>query len=298
MALVAVMLAARSGAVTVSSLNKIEAIRSQAMGGAASALGGDASLAWLNPAAPGGEKSASLTLAGQRGFADDLIGQGLGVLPLKVGVVFVGVSGYTYGSVTLNSTDGSSREVSGQQDMLGAVGFSREVTPGISAGACAKIMRSSLLGEMATSAMSFDVGIQAGVIPMVKAGLSLRNLGTKMKYYSDPVNTPFTVRTGVAVESRFGEVWGKEEALHTITTVADVEYPPEEKRAILLGGVEYRWKGMIAVRAGIKYGFREELNNYSAGLGFILGKHRLDYSVKLGSLVYDVPQAVSLTIGF
>ena len=47
--------------------NKVEATRAQAFGGAAAAIGNDATLVWVNPASPAQTRGSAVTISGQRG---------------------------------------------------------------------------------------------------------------------------------------------------------------------------------------------------------------------------------------
>ncbi len=285
-------------AIPVTSLNRVEATRAQALGGATSALGGDAALVWLNPAASGKMTSSSLTLAGQRGYFGDLIGQGLGVIPLGIGVMSVGFSTYNSGVVTLNALDGTTRQVIGHQDIMGMVGLSRALSAGVDAGVSVKGVRTKLFEEVGTTAVALDGGIQIRLAPMLKAGVVLQNLGTKLQYEADQISLPAAIRSGLALGWRFKGIADGSSARDALIVMADAEYPLEEKHPVWRGGVEYQWRGVLALRAGGRLSSREELSNYAAGLGLMVRQFRLDYSFQLGDTPADSPQAFSLTIGF
>src|SRR6185503_19108785 len=90
--------AVRAAVQPINVLNKVEAPRAQAIGGAAAAVGVDASLIWINPAAAALVPNSSISLAGQRGFFKESTGQILGSTPWRSGVVSAGAMYYDTGA--------------------------------------------------------------------------------------------------------------------------------------------------------------------------------------------------------
>ena len=280
----------------VNALTIVEASRAEGFGGAAAAVGRDASMSWLNPAAAA-QSGAALTLAGQRGYFNEAAGQALVSAPFAGGALFAGLIYFDAGSVALNPDDGSSRTVRIQQDLLGSIGFAGTLAGPASGGISVKGIRSEIFGETA-AALALDAGLQTRLNRFVKAGACLQNIGGRLRYETDAVNLPSLFRIGVAAGGWLSE-WGFPSVFETdrLLVIADVEFPFAERTISFCGGVEYQLGTILAVRAGAKLANREESASFSSGIGLSAGKYRLDYSVRMGG-DFSKPQTLSLTIRF
>ncbi len=311
-----VVQASETMASPLSALNRAEGARAQALGGSGIALGFDPTLVGLNPASAAHVTASSLTLSGQTGFLRGFTGQVLGAFPVLDGVLTLGGVLDDAGSVTLNASDGTSRQVTARRDIIGMLAFSGELSPQMDGGFLIKALRSELIEEFQTTGVIFDAGMQARVSDTVKAGVAIKNFGTNLKYLEDEITLPAQVRVGIAVlwrlreYSPFSVVEGD-----VIIAMVDSEHRVQEGLTSWRGGLEYQWRGVVALRAGGRLGAAKSLGNLSVGLGLRFKQdqdgrgrkyrqgrqqrqYRLDYSIRLLTSKFDPPQTLSVTIAF
>lgn len=279
----------------VNALTAIEASRAEGFGGAAAAIGRDASVSWLNPAAAAQTSAASLTLAGQRGYFNEGAGQALISAPFAKGAVFAGLIYFDAGTMLLNSTDGSSKTARIQQDFLGSLGYAAVLAGSLAGGISVKAIRSEIFDNSA-NAFALDAGLQTRVNRHVKAGACLQNLGSKLKYQEDAVDLPTLFRAGIAAGGWLNQ-WGLPSLSEAdkFLVIIDAEFPLAEQDFSVRGGVEYQIGAILALRAGARLGNRDELGAFSTGIGLSVGQYRLDYSIRFGG-DFSNPQTLSLTI--
>jgi len=294
-ALLAASTAHGLGTASVSVLNKVEATRAQAFGGAAVALGNDPTLAWINPAAPSQTAGSALTIGGQRGYFGDMTGQGLYTTPWRTGMFTVGLLYYDGGEVRSYTEDGTAWSARLQQDILASAGYSMQLSPNVSSGAALKYMQSSFIQKYNTSTIAADGGIQVRMSNAVKLGFAVSNIGFPMKYGIDGDSTqlPTTARAGIAAGSRFGGSEGQKPS--ALIAVMDAEYRIEDGYLAWKGGLEFQWRGLIALRGGVRLGNRDELSMFSLGTGLRIGAWRLDYTLRYNREA-NLPQTISLTV--
>lgn len=278
---------ARAGLVNV--LNKVGATRAEAIGGNASALGRDASLVWLNPASPALLGDPALTLSGQRGLYGESVGQLLLAAPLDQGVFTLGIMYYDGGTLSVYTPDDEILEIPVQRDFLGAINWSRALSPSVSMGATLKGIHSTLFRENASSAVAGDLGVQFRVNDLVKLGAAIQNIGTRLRYLDDSVSLPAMARFGAALGRRIG-------SRDFLLVTADAEAPFAGD--ILWGaGTEYQFNGLASLRAGARLAGGGEPGYFTLGAGFNLRQFRVDYGIRIGG-EFDNPQTVSLSMGF
>jgi len=275
--------------------NKVESTRAQAFGGAATALGNDPTLVWINPASPAEVSGSSVTLGGQRGYFDDMTGQGLVTLPVSSGMLSVGALYYDEGQTVAFRPDDSLVNAKLQQDILGAAGYALRLTPRVSTGALVKTFHSRLAEQATTTAVAGDLGIQIRVTPALKLGAVIQNIGTPLRFEQDPVALPTVARAGAAAGWRFASPGAGPGRFDTLILVTDAEYQVADRVSVWHAGVEYQWRGLIALRAGSRLASRQEPGTVAAGLGLRWERFRIDYTMRL-SHDYEAPQTLALTI--
>ena len=286
----------QAGLAIATALDKVEATRAEALGGAATALGLDHTLVWLNPAALAQISDSALTLSGQRGFFEEFTGQGLWAFPAANGALAVGALYYTSGSMTLNASDGTTRTLNAQQDLMVLIGYARSLLFRMVGGITVKGLRSELFEEASASAVAIDAGVQYRLNRIVKIGVVAQNLGTNLKYIEQTFDLPVVVRGGVVMGRRVGGRASHGSLFEgMLLAVVDAEYMFGDSLRTWRGGLEYLWHGMIAIRAGARLPSKEQLGGFSGGLGLKAGRYRLDYSLQFEN-TFGVPQTVSLTV--
>jgi len=259
------------------------------MGGAVAAAGRDPTLTWLNPAAAAGNKQATVTFSGQKGFIGDTTWLALGVLPIHDGGGLVtGVAWYDAGSVVLHPAGGEQRTVDAQLDGMGLLGAAGEAG-GVRAGVNAKFLRSTLFNERSASAGAFDAGLCAEPLEGWTAGVLAQNMSGGIRFEKTDVPLPTVLRAGLAAQ------WSEEG--NRLIVSADGVRDMERKKYGWGGGVEFRFSGTLSLRGGV--GRKPELNGigYTFGMGFEGFKYRIDYGVRLEPSETS-PQVFSFTVIF
>ena len=277
------------GTGVVTALTKAPAPRADAFGGAAAGLGGDPALVWVNPAS-GMSEETMVTFAGRRGYLQDLTGQVLTAWPAWNGVVSVGALYYDAGSSRMTTGDDLELSTTIQRDYLGMVSYCRDIMPGVTQGATLKGFYTDLSGMAGSSALALDAGVQVRLPERITAGLLIQNLGARLNYFEDSIVLPASMRIGLCWPWDLGRVEGESVRL---LVLCDGEYVLVQRLAALRGGVEYSWRGLVALRAGIH--LREGRKTVCSGFGVNYAGSRLDYCVQFSG-AGDVTTGVSVSI--
>jgi hypothetical protein len=111
-------------------------------------------------------------------------------------------------------------------------------------------------------AFSADLGVLVTPIPRMNVGLSVMNLGTKMKINLEEYEMPVITRFGVSYQ------------LDKFIPAADFVYYDSDLR-FHLGG-EYVINEVLFLRAGYRSGY--DTKEISAGAGFAMRNFRIDYA--------------------
>jgi hypothetical protein len=289
--------AVRAETVASTILGEVGGTRERAMAGAAGALSGDPTLVWLNPASSADATGTGLTLAGQRGIFGQSMGQILASRSMEFpGVLFAGISMNDAGATAMPTLSGGFRKVSLQRDYLAVLGYARPWTH-FDIGLAVKGLRSELLGDYSANAVVADLGVQRQVLRNLRAALVVQNLGTKLKYFETASPLPAAVRAGLAYDWKWWRGLKDESTADTVTAVADAGYSLYENVTGWRAGAEYSWRGIAALRGGVRGDTRDALGLYCLGLGLAAGRYHLDYSIELGGDI-GYPQSLSLTMSF
>jgi hypothetical protein len=210
----------------------------------------------------------------------DKVGFGLDVKYLKMP---------RYSGITGSGSDIRDSEFS-PSEMGVAAGFSYAFISCISAGATLRYSSSSLAPEAHASVIGADLGLyfRRGA---VSAGLSLNNIGTKVKYSETAYAQPMLMKIGAGYQLQRGA-----SALFC-TAQADVLFAGGVMAGI---GCEYAFKDMAFARLGYHYGNHvNAVPSYaSAGLGFKMAGADIDVAYLFGSKFLANSLCISLGYSF
>lgn len=288
-------------------LLKTESPRAQALGGSGTALEFDPSLVLLNPATAARVARPSLAMGGRTGWLGGVTGSLIGILPAGRGAVSGGALYANAGQVTLNASDGTSRQVTAGTDFAAFAGLAGTVSETLSLGFTCMAYRSVLADEVSTEGVLVDAGAQIRISTHLKIGGSIRRLGMGPRYVDERVAPPASIRGGMTYGLSLAElVPGLFGTQDVFVAVGDLEHRVADGINILHGGAEYWWRGLVILRGGGRKAARESLGNVSAGAGIraMLGEAwpvrelRVDFAIRLLNEGFDAPQQFSLTMMF
>jgi len=151
-------------------------------------------------------------------------------------------------------------------DMALGLSVSRKLNPALSLGCTGKYIKQEIAGYNAT-AFGFDVGIISSFIEQdIKFGVTIQNVGTKLKFIDDRAGLPLIYRAGVSY-TLSGNLF----------FTGDI-VKPDDNNVNLILGAEYSLSNMFALRAGWKSDDDLSNSGISAGLGFKYNNLSIDYS--------------------
>ena len=224
--------------------------------------------------------------------SDKLIGAGATwriTRRLAAGLLFKYMIQPDYQASTGNGTDVRDGVFSPKEMNVG-LGVSFAVLKCLSVGASIKIANSALAPEASSTVFGADIGLYFNH-KGISGGLSLNNLGNKVKYGEKSYSQPMLAKIGAGYSMASGI------SSLSVSAEADILF----NGAVMAGaGVEYGIKRMAFVRAGYHYGdSRKAVPSYaSAGLGVNLWGVRLDAAYLFGSKILKNSFAVSLGYSF
>lgn len=195
----------------------------------------------------------------------------------------------SYSGVTGNGADVRDSEFK-PSEMGIAAGFSYAVLDCLSAGLTLRYAGSTLAPEAKAGVLGTDIGVFFKK-NAVSAGLSVNNLGTKVKYSETAYAQPMLVKAGAGYDLEMGS------SSLLFAAQADVIFAG----GVMVGaGCEYAFKDMIFARAGYHYGNAANAvpSHGSAGLGVRIAGVCLDVAYLYGSKALSNTMCISLGYSF
>ena len=191
--------------------------------------------------------------------------------PLKGGNIGASVQYLNYGTIKGYDINGLATNDLTPNATAVSVGYAKNINTKLAVGASAKYI-STKLNNTAT-AMAIDAGaVYTIVTNKAKLGLSVANLGTKLKYLEDEENLPQNIKFG-----------GSYNIIKNLNATADINMPTYAD-AYFGVGAEY----ILAAIANTELAFRAGYNsqntntsgttNLSAGFGVIYKNYSFDYA--------------------
>lgn len=255
---------------TEAALTLLEApgARSAALGEAFTTVSNDITAFHYNPAALNTLKTGQASFLFQRGAVEDSYGQLMLGIPRENETYGFSVGYYDGGDTQV--FDGQTiTNVKSQQDLAVGFGYAGDIH-GVSFGVTGKYFNSDLGERASADALAGDVGLSVPVFETVRVGLSLQNFGSKLKFVSERQNLPRVLRTGLS--------WNVFHGKNSTQFFLDAPYFFNQSEIRPAVGIETLF-GPLAVRLGYKNG--SDLEEFSIGTGFFIGRSSLDYSFGL-----------------
>ncbi|MGN1210735.1 MAG: PorV/PorQ family protein [Candidatus Cryptobacteroides sp.] len=204
-----------------------------------------------------------------------------------VGVLFKYMMQPEYQTVTDSGNDVRDSFFSPKEFNVG-VGVSYAIINCLSAGIGLKVTDSVLGPETSAIVFGADIGLYFNR-KGISAGLSVNNLGNKVRYGERSYDQPMLAKLGAGYSAAFGI------SSLSVSAETDILF---SGAATAGAGVEYGLKDMAFIRAGYHYGNSPKtVPSYaSAGIGLKLWGVTLDASYIFGSKV--LKNSVSISLGY
>jgi len=256
--------------------------RAFGMGDAYVALGRDAFGMQYNPALLSYVPGSTISALYSGGVADNYSGYIGFVSASKYDIAYGKTKGLAFGfnistlqggNMEINNNDGTTNTVNSESDILLSVSAAVSLSNPLSVGITGKYFSSTLVGKYSGSALAADAGLIYDlsniILPDLMLGISLQNIGTKLKYISAEEPLPMTLRVGLGHKCVL-------EDRSVLSTGVEVDNIIGE-RAFFNFGVEYFFQDSLFLRAGYKAGY--DLGGLTLGLGFKYDSLQIDYGM-------------------
>lgn len=241
-----------------------------AMGEAYTALAGDATALYWNPAGLGQVDDLQVMLMHDQWFQNTLVEYGVAALPLFNGVVGLSATYVGYGSMDKTDENGQSQGTFTAYDMSLSAGFGMRLSEHF-LGGVSLIVPMNTIDHTSQVSLAADLGVLYFVpgLEKLRVGFDLMNAGT----ISGDITQPSQAKLG------FGLV----DAIQGLNAGLDVSRGIFNNTWQTNVGAEYWIFGMIAPRAGYEFSASDSgLNGFTAGLG---------WKQRFGNLVLNVDYA-------
>ncbi len=245
--------------------------RAIGLGDAYTAVGGDASCIYWNPAGCLGVENIDVVLMHSEWFEGIRYEYAGGVRSYGDQAFGLGVVGLYMDD--LERREGPTSEPDGHFgvfDISLSGTYARRLTEHLDVGGNLKFLNEKIDDESARG-FAVDLGAiyRVASITGLSAGVVVQNLGPQMSFIDEKFDLPFMFRAGGAYATPV-------EALHgDVLAVVDFVVPNDGDTKVHLG-LEYEYSKIIALRVGYRTGWDNQ--NVSIGLGAKVRQFRIDYA--------------------
>ncbi len=258
------------------------------MGEAFTAIADDATSAYWNSAGLANLNQSQITFMHNEWLSDLRYEYLSYAVPYKSKGTFA----FSFSYLSLGNFDGYDLTGSPTQDfsaydLAGSFAYGHKFTPLFSVGGAFKYIQQKLDEEKA-GAFAVDLGALYSLDDF-NFGLSIRNVGTKMKFIQEEYSLPLTADLGAAYRG-----------LANLTIAADIEVP-RDNSVLLKQGIEYGYQDMFFLRMG--YGYSTSGDDFGGatglalGAGFLMKQYSFDYTYSPHADLGDAHR-ISFTLNF
>ncbi|MFC2061596.1 PorV/PorQ family protein [Elusimicrobiota bacterium] len=264
---------------------------SPALADTGSALYGKGSCMDKNPAGLNGLEGQEVSIIYRKGFSGGNYAGTVYARDMKDFSAAAAIKYYSTGSIDMYTPDNEKIAKTGKKDIALIISGSDKIS-GIPVGINLKYISSEIFGVKA-SAFAADIGAQfRDIIKGIDTGITIKNIGTQLKYISVGEALPLHAVIGVAHEKNFDSI--------VLTGLLDVPYYLHEGALMCLLGVELKYDEMFYFRIGYKLNLdnsQAEDQAISLGVGVDFNRYSLEYAMGIAGNL-NMPHNLSLRIGF
>jgi tetratricopeptide (TPR) repeat protein len=235
--------------------------RPLALGNAYTALGSDASSVFYNPAGLGRMGFPEAMTMYNSWLADTRQQAAVIAYPLNFGVVALGYSSLTSGSIQGYDQTGALTSVFDTGSSVMSVSLGRSINPNLFWGVSVKAI-SDRLETVTARTTAIDTGITYLLNPNLVFGASIMNAGSGLVYVAEKTALPTCYRVGAAYKTSLLN--------EDIRLAGDMAAYPDGTKLDL--GIEYLVRDFLAFRIG------DSNSNLRAGIGVKANLLALDYA--------------------
>ncbi len=246
--------------------------RAIGLGEAYTAVAGDASSVYWNPAGILNVENVDITLMHSEWFQDiryEYVGgvQSHGDYAIGAGIVGLYMD-------DLERRDGPTAEPIGHFgvfDFAFTGSYARRLSEHLDVGGSLKYLHEKI-DDKAAKGVAVDLGARYSVpgFEGLTTAVTVQNLGPQMKFIEEQFDLPVLYKLGAALDVPVESINGN------VVIATDAVIPADGSTKVHFG-FEYEYAGMLAVRFGYRSGW--DNHNVSAGLGVKVRNFRLDYAI-------------------
>jgi hypothetical protein len=282
---------AETGRTAATTLNRTQSAKPGSLGGAHAAATGSLDGAFYNPASVAKLAASEAQATYLRGLASDSLGGLRYGHAFGFGGAYVGADYFDAGSIDLNLSDGSQRNVRAQQDMAGVLGIALGRESALSVGAAVKAFRLELAETASASGTAFDAGaLWTTPVRGLSLGVSGTNMGSDVKFEEESDPLPTAGRAGLSYTLALSRFRAFKQSPFSVRLLVDGVAERHEESSVRAGLEISRFLTDILEQAGsvsLRGGYQSEPRTVTAGFGFILGGFGLDYAFGLVDEIDD-----------
>jgi len=248
------------------------------MGGAYTVVADDINALYYNPAGIVKSRQYQVGVAHTNwleGIRYNFIGA---IIPTGKGAIGISAIYLTTGKIEGRDEEGNKSSDFYSSDMAITLSIARRINSKTQIGGSLKIIR-EIIADEESNGFAIDIGMKQEISKKLNLGLSLKNLGTKMKFIKEKYSLPFSLTTGISYN------------LADIFNLAmDITYEPIDKKRAICIGTELMLAGFITLRAGYLiqaiqriYNFHDswisQRGGFAGGFGIKISDYNLDYAI-------------------
>jgi long-subunit fatty acid transport protein len=237
-----------------------------AMGNSYSSLSLGPGSAAYNPAGIIGSNNFDFALSYTRWFADisnNFFGAVYNSRHGSFGFSLISLSTDDMEITTPNAVYGTGEYFKSSEYAVG-LSYAEKMTDKLNLGATIKVIKSFLYNDQySANAIAFDAGTIYNLNDKYSLGITLKNLGSDIKYINESNNLPASLSLGFSGRESFGGIH------HILWALQAIRYSDSDEKYSF--GIEYNYNSVLYIRTGYQFAFGSEsesnAENISGGIG-------------------------------